>query len=200
MAGTLPERRIRSANHHHDAGDVGRARVLLEQTIEELSPGPLRAEALSLLGLLHMGAGGGNLDARVCFERALGEVGDNVALRIQILTNVSFCYFSMGDLASGVPSAEEAVIHAEALSEPQLLSRALSVRVVLGAMHGDGVDDDRMRRALKLEDRAAAAPALLRPSTQNVVILACTGSLDEARQEGLRPVGAFSRARVKRPR
>jgi DNA-binding CsgD family transcriptional regulator len=185
LGGNTAERRIRSANHHHDAGDVGRARVLLEQTIEELSPGILRAEALSLLGLLHMGAGGGNLAARACFERALGEVGDNLALRVQILTNVSFCYFSMADLAAAVPSAEDAVIHAEVLGEPQLLSRALSLRVLLGAMRGDGVDDDRMRRALELEDRAAAAPALLRPSTQNVVILACAGRLDEACQEGL---------------
>ena len=72
---------------------------MLEQTIEELSPGSLRAEALSRLGHLHMGADGGNRPARDCFERALGEVGDNLVLRVQILTNFSFCYFSMADLA-----------------------------------------------------------------------------------------------------
>ena len=52
-------------------------------------------------------------------------------------------------------------------------------------MHGEGVDDARMRRALELEDRAAEAPALLRPSMQNVVILDRAGRLDEARQDGL---------------
>jgi DNA-binding CsgD family transcriptional regulator/tetratricopeptide (TPR) repeat protein len=185
LGGDTPERRIRSANHHHDAGDVGRARVLLEQTIQEQSPGILRAEALNLLGLLHMASDGGNLEARDCFELALGEVGDHLALRVQILTNVSFCYFSMADLTAAVPSAEDAVIHGENLGEPQLLSRALSVRVLLGAMHGDGIDEDRMRRALELEDRSADAHALIRPSMQNVVILACTGRLDEACREAL---------------
>jgi DNA-binding CsgD family transcriptional regulator len=183
LGGDTPERRIRSANHHHDAGDVGRARVLLEQTIEELSPGIPRAEALSLLGLLHMGADGGNLAARDCFERALGEVGDNLALRVQILTNVSFCYFSMGDLAVAVPSAEDAVIDAERLGQPQLLSQALSMRVCMGLTSGLGVDEAGLCRALELEDRSADAHALIRPCMQNIIILASIGRLDDACQE-----------------
>jgi DNA-binding CsgD family transcriptional regulator/tetratricopeptide (TPR) repeat protein len=185
LGGDTPQRRIRSANHHHLAGDVGRARVLLEQIIETLSPGTQRAEALSLLGLLHMGADGGNLKARDCFERALGEVGNDLALRVQILTNLSFCQFSMGDVAAAVPVAEEALTQAEIVGEPQLLSRALSMRVCMGLASGLGIDEEGLQRALELEDRAADAHALIRPSVQNIIILAGIGRLDEACHEAM---------------
>ena len=107
-----------------------------------------------------MGAGDGNLIARNCFERALDEVGDHLAMRVQILTTLSFALPSVGDLAAGLRSAEEAVIHAERLGEPQMLSQALSMRVWLGALYGEGVDQIRLRRALQLEDRDAQAEPL----------------------------------------
>ena len=54
LGGDTPERRIRLANHHFDAGDVETARTVLEHVIEELSPSSLRAEALSLLARVRL--------------------------------------------------------------------------------------------------------------------------------------------------
>jgi hypothetical protein len=54
LGGETPERRIRLAKYHFDAGDLGRARTLLVEIIDESTPGALRAEALSLLALVRM--------------------------------------------------------------------------------------------------------------------------------------------------
>jgi hypothetical protein len=52
LGGDTPDRRIRSATYHFNAGDTERARLVLLEIIERLDPGPLRAEASSLLGFV----------------------------------------------------------------------------------------------------------------------------------------------------
>jgi predicted ATPase len=52
LGGDTPDRRIRSAAYHFNAGDTERARLVLLEIIERLDPGPLRAEASSLLGFV----------------------------------------------------------------------------------------------------------------------------------------------------
>ncbi|MDT5011723.1 MAG: hypothetical protein QOH57_3340, partial [Mycobacterium sp.] len=179
LGGDTPERRIHLAKNHFDAGDLGRARALLEETTAVLAPGVPMAEALSLLALVRQ-MDDSFLESLHCLERALGEVGDNFALRAQILTTAAYCLFMLGDVAKSLQYTEDAVTHAERGGEPQLLSQALGMRVFLGALLGEGVDEQTMRRALELEDRNTYAYTFVRPSFNNVSVLAWTGRLDEA--------------------
>ena len=88
LGGGTPQRRLVAAGHHLSAGDPGRARVLLEENTDTLAPGPQRAEALSLLATVHL-VSGSFPEAADVLRRALGESGDDLALRVRILVALS---------------------------------------------------------------------------------------------------------------
>jgi ATP/maltotriose-dependent transcriptional regulator MalT len=165
-----------------DAGDPGRARAVLEQTIDQLEAGPLRAAALCLLAIVRL-FDDSFVQAAALLERGLDETGDDLALRVQMLVTLSFAQFNAGLLAAAVTSAEDAVTDATRLGHPHLLSQALGMRVMVCFLRGDGVDEASLRRALELEDREAAAPSAFRPSAQSALLRACTGQLEQAHEE-----------------
>ncbi|OBK46811.1 LuxR family transcriptional regulator [Mycobacterium sp. 1081908.1] len=181
LGADTPERWIQSAAHHFAAGDPARARKALEQTISQLSPGVLRAEAFYLLGVVRL-CNDSHAEAAALFDRALAEVGDQLAQRVQISIILSFTLFDSGDLRSAIKSAQNAVQHAAELGQPQPMSHALSMLVMLAFMHGDGVDEGGLRRALEAEDPDADIPLMCRPSMQHALLLSFTGRLDEAAQ------------------
>jgi ATP/maltotriose-dependent transcriptional regulator MalT len=181
LGGDSPERRIRLASHHMDAGDPGRARAVLETTIKHLGAGTLRAAALLLLAVVRL-FDDNFLEAAGLLERGLPETGDDLALRVQMLVTLSFALLNTGQLAAAVNSIEDAVTNATRLGQPHLLSYALSMRVMLCLMRGDGLDEPSLRRALVLEDHDAAIPLAFRPSVQNALLLAWTGELERAHE------------------
>ena len=184
LGGGTPERRILSAAHHFDAGEPGRARALLEDTIGRLEPGPRRAEAFSLLALV-CSLNDSFDDAAHLLERALAESDQELALRVQILVSLSFALVNAGRAAAAVERVEDAVTSATELGDPHALSQVLSMRVVLHFMRGDGLDTHSMQRALELEDRRADISTAFSPSVQNALLLAWTGDLDRAHEEML---------------
>ena len=125
------------------------------------------------------------------WQRALDDAGDILALRVPALVGLSQTLFNIGDLVAGIRIAEDAVSDAEHLGDPQLLSQAVSVLVVLRFIRGDGVDEASLQRALEVENRvsASASPSavgsqpILRASMQKALLLAWTGQLDDAHQE-----------------
>jgi ATP/maltotriose-dependent transcriptional regulator MalT len=182
LGGDTPQRRIRSANHHLDGGDAGQARALLEETIDELPPGSLRAQALSLLAVVRLSADS-FIEAAKVLERALDEADDHPALKAQMLVQLSYALVNAGDLAVAVRRAGEAVAMATPLGQSHLLSQALSMRAFLSFMHGAGLDESSVQRALELEDPLATTPAPFRPSMHNAMLLAWTGQLGDARTQ-----------------
>jgi DNA-binding CsgD family transcriptional regulator len=123
------------------------------------------------------------LEAAGLLERGLGETGDDLALRVQMLVTQSFARFNAGLLAAAVNSVEDAVSDAARLGQSHLLSQALSMRVMVCFLRGDGFDAPSLRRALELEDREAAVPSVFRPSVHSALLLACTGQLEQAHEE-----------------
>ena len=106
LGGGNPERRILSAAHHFDAGEPTHARVLLQDTIERLEPGPRRAEALTLLALV-ASLNDSFDEAADLLERALDDVGDELAQRVAILVSLSFASVNAGRMDSAVERIEE---------------------------------------------------------------------------------------------
>jgi DNA-binding NarL/FixJ family response regulator len=182
LGGDTPERRIRSAAYHFNAGDTERARAVLLETIEKLEPGRLRAEASSLLGFVHL-FDDGFLEAAGVLTRALSEAGDDLALRTRLLIMLSYARYNAGHFGAATRSIEDAVTHAERLGQPHPLSQALSMRAILWFLRGDGLDEASMARALELEDQHADIPMAFRPRMQNAILLAWTGQLDQAHHE-----------------
>jgi DNA-binding CsgD family transcriptional regulator/tetratricopeptide (TPR) repeat protein len=180
-AGT-PQRQMRSAAYHFDAGDSRRATILLGETIERLAPGMLRAEALSQLAVMRL-FDNSSLEAAELLQRALGEAEGDLTVQVRALVPLSYALGETGHLGAAVDAVEEAVLHAEKLERPELLSQALAVRVMLHFMRGDMVDEASLRRALDLEDRHTSIPMAFRPSTHNAMLLAWTGQLEQAQDE-----------------
>jgi hypothetical protein len=178
LGGDTPRRRIRSARNHLDAGHPARAQAQLQETIEALPAGALRAEALTMLALVaHHDS---FLEATQILERALDEVGDHLPLRAQTLVTLSFLLLNDGDLVAALRIAEDAVTDAERLGYPPLLSQALGMAVHLRFRLGEGLDEPSLQRALQLEDPDIYMPAVLRPSLQNALLLSWSGELDQA--------------------
>jgi DNA-binding CsgD family transcriptional regulator len=182
LGGDTPQRRMRSAAYHFDAGDSRHATTLLRETTEQLAPGMLRAEALSQLAVMRL-FDNSSPEAADLLQQALAETEDNLTLQVQALVPLSYALGETGHLDAAVDTVEDAVLHATRLGQPDLLSQALGVRVMLHFMRGDAIDEPSLRRALELEDRHTSIPMPFRPSLHNAMLLAWTGQLERAHAE-----------------
>lgn len=179
LGGDTPKRRIRSAEHYFDAGEPGRARALLVEAIARLPPGVLRAEAANLLGYIRL-LDDSFTESAELLEQALADTVGRPDVLVPILVTLAFALFNAGRLEAAIQRADTAVDSAEELGRPDLLSQALSMRVMVGFLQGDGVDELRLRRALELEPAGTDIPIALRPSVHHALLLSCTGRLEEA--------------------
>jgi DNA-binding CsgD family transcriptional regulator len=181
LGGDTPERRLRSALHHFDAGDQERSRAVLEETIERMKPGGQRAEALSRLAVVRL-YGDGFFEAARLLQRALREVETDSPLCVQILITLAYSLLNANQPQASVQMAEEAVAQAERLNQTHLLGLALGMRVILRFLSGEGLDEEDLRRAVELEDPDIVTPLVFRPSVQRALLLEWTGRLHEAHE------------------
>jgi DNA-binding CsgD family transcriptional regulator len=179
LGGNTPDRRLRSALHHFDAGDQERARTVLEETIEGLGPGDMRAEALCRLAVVRL-YGDGFFEATRLLQRALSEAETESPLRVQILITLAYSLLNVNQAQASVQMAEEAVAQAEQVVQPHLLGLALAMRVVLRFLSGEGFAEADLRRAVELEDPQIFTPLVFRPHVQRTLLLAWSGQVDEA--------------------
>ncbi|MGH3676980.1 MAG: helix-turn-helix transcriptional regulator [Mycobacterium sp.] len=190
LGGDTAERRILLAANHFDAGNAARARVLLEETIAALEPGILRAQALSLLGPVRI-FDDSFVEGVAAMERSLDDAPDDLALRVPTLITMLIPLFNTGELVEASRRAEDAVTDATRLGHPLLLSQAISLRVFLRFLRGDGLDEPSLRSALEMEDRytGSAIPSgfqvIVRPCSHHAILLSWSGQLERAHKEML---------------
>jgi DNA-binding CsgD family transcriptional regulator len=179
LGGDQPERRIRAARHHSNAGDPQRARALLDRTVDTLPPGTLRATALNLLAGVHLYDDNWS-EAVAVLERALDDAEDDPPLLVQTLIMLAFGQRMVSKLDDSLFYARKAVTYAEQFGDPALISRALAMSVQLNFMFGNGVDEVSLRRAVELEvpDNEALTP--FSAGMIEGLVLAWTGQLDRA--------------------
>ena len=181
LGGDTPDRRLRSALHHFDAGDQERARAVLEETIDRLEPGDLRAETLSRLAVVRL-YGDGYFEGARLLQRALSEAHTDSPLRVQILITLAYALLHNNQPRASMEMAEEAVARAGRLDQPHLLGLALGMRTVLRLLCGEGFDEAGINRAVELENPDIFTPLVFRPSAQRALLLEWTGRLDEAHE------------------
>jgi len=182
LGGDTPERRIRQASHHYNAGDADRARALLNRTVGEDVSGPIRAQAFSLLGAIEIVDRSHSGAARL-LECALAEAAVDLAAQVQILVPMSFALYNIDDHERAARRIDEAIDCANRLGQPGLLSQALSMRTLITFWLGGGVDEESLKRAVELDDGDAATSAFFLPRMHRAILLSCTGHLDQARAE-----------------
>jgi DNA-binding CsgD family transcriptional regulator len=180
------EHQIRCATYHFNAGDAERARSILERVVNAAAPAKVHAEARGLLGLWNL-LDGSSRDAANLLERAAAEVADDQKLLAQILVALSFARLNIHAFDGAAHAADDAVTVATRSDEPQLLSQALAMRVLVRFLVGDGFDEVNLQKAVQLDDAADPPPALLWPTARRAELLIGVGRLDEGRR-GLRVV------------
>ncbi|HZQ30735.1 MAG TPA: AAA family ATPase [Mycobacterium sp.] len=184
LGGDNPQRRILLAGMYFAAGEPARAREILEQTVNQLVPSVIRAEALLLLAIVRF-YHDSNEEGGALVEAALRESADNVDLRVRALVMLSFAQLNANHVDTAVHTADDAVAEAEKCHQLELLSQALGMREVARFMRGDGVDERALARAVELEDPKSNGPLALRPNVQKTLVMAWTGNLSEAHDEML---------------
>lgn len=184
LDGGDPQRRVRSARYHFDAGELARAKTLLVEAIGSLPPGNARGEALHLLAMVSLYHE--NLPrAASLLRQALDDAVSSLVLRVRIQLTLALTYAHVGQLGQGLRIAESAVNIAACLEQRELAGVALGMRTMLSFLRGDGVDEIGLRRALECDDPAVDIPLVFGPRVQQALILACTGHPDEGRRRML---------------
>jgi DNA-binding CsgD family transcriptional regulator len=181
LGADTPERRIRSAQHHFDAGDPVRARTMLEDVLATLAPGRTHAEALRLLATVRL-HDDSYREAASYLQQALGEAGTDRWLRVRILVDLLFVLVNLGRIGDALHLTGDTVADAENLDDPDLLGKALAASVMIRFLSGHGLDAPALRRSLDIEDPSVPTPVMLRPTLISGLLLAWTGELDQARE------------------
>lgn len=178
---TRQRRSIQAAEYHFHAGELRRARDVLEALLTHASTGTARADALRLLGEIRYHENS-IPEAVVLLKEALTHVGDDVEVRLATDLNLTYGAMSMGDFEGAGSHASRALVLAEHIEEPALLAQALGVKAMADFLLGRGLDEASVARALRLEDPRRQVPVMLRPSLVAGLVALYMGHLARCEQ------------------
>jgi ATP/maltotriose-dependent transcriptional regulator MalT len=184
LGGDTPQRRMLAAGLHFRAGDIGRARGVLEPTVAAMEPGIMRAIALNLLAGTRI-YDDSFIEAAELLKRALPDTEGNAVVRSQSHLTLSMAQAMAGEFDDSLRNVEQAVACAEECARPVLISQTLAFWVSLKCMYGHGVDEATLQRALDLENPDKDVPISFRASAAKALVLAWSGRLEEARTQML---------------
>ena len=176
------QRRIRLAANLFTAGDSTAARTHLEAVLSAPGRGVHRATAMLQLAVISLSEGSWATGDEL-LTRALTEAADDCEVQARVLIPLSLAQMNDGRFEVASRTIGDAITAAEAIGGPaysQLLSQALSMRVIVDFMRGNGFDHRIHTRALALEQRDAPTWVQLRPTVHAASLLAWTGDLDQA--------------------
>ena len=186
-------RTIMAAELHSHIGELERARGMVGAVLREAPSGRLRADALRLLGDTHAHEDS-FLEAHTLFESALEEAGDAPELRSALELRLTYGLNVQGDFPAIASHARRAVTLAQRAGNEGLLAEALAVGAIADCLIGRGIDEERIERALALEDPNRQTPVAFRPS----VIAGCVAIYAGKLQRGERILTQLRRRLLER--
>jgi DNA-binding CsgD family transcriptional regulator/tetratricopeptide (TPR) repeat protein len=172
-------RLMKSGRLYVEAGEPGPGRARFEEALEHLGSGARRADAMIELGRLLQRHGGLNRSAEV-LKRALDEAGGDPRLAATASLWLGFVLNSLERTDEASALLEKSVALAETADDRELLVRALTYSVVLRFFLGNGVDEDRLKRAeelVRIDDRINVE---MRPEVWRVRLLWYCGRTSDA--------------------
>ena len=180
LVADVQRRAVQAADYHFHAGELARARELLDGVLAQRPPDSVRAEVLSLLAEIHYHQR--SLSAATeLFAEALEYAGSNQALRSSIELHLAFAANLAGDFAAADPHADRALESAQQLGDWPAVAEALAVRVILDYLLGRGLDEGRLARALELEDGQRQTTIEMRPTLIAAHLMLYEGRLERSR-------------------
>ncbi|HWD74675.1 MAG TPA: AAA family ATPase [Solirubrobacteraceae bacterium] len=172
----------RAAALHSDAGNAERARDLLTTLLDEPAPDRLRADALRLRATLESHSESFATALQTATE-ALAAAGGEPSIAAAIELDIAFYLVALGDVGDALRHAEAAVGRAELPGgDPGVLADALAVVTIVGFLSGDGLSQERLDRALALEEPNRPRALFTTPRYIAGLLLVWTGRLREAVQ------------------
>ena len=177
--GDARRRAMEAAARRFDAGQVDRARVLLEEAVSEAPPGRERAHVLARLGWVTAHQKGFHGGAEI-FRAALLEHADDLRLRIEIEEGLAWCLHESESNQASEIYARSALALAESLGDPAILAGALSYVAFLEAVQGSGIPLEMSERAVELGHSPEWSQILGRPDWIHAMLLGWAGQLDAA--------------------
>jgi DNA-binding CsgD family transcriptional regulator len=147
----VQRRKIAAAEHYFPAGDLPRARALIEQAASVLGPGPLRARGLATLAIIKAYEHARWTEARATMEQAWREAGDDIRLRANIERQLGWAYASNFQATRAEQHVRVALELAPGLDDRVLLAEALSLSGHVEFLRGRGFRRNLFQRALALD-------------------------------------------------
>ncbi len=173
-------RGVEAAERRFDAGEIDRARALLEEVVADATPGPERSQALTRLAWVSAHTEGFHA-AEEIFRAALAEHAGDAARRIEIEEGLAWCLHQTQGIAPAEVHARRALELAESLGEPATLAGALSHIAFLGALSGEGIPLETIDRAVALGRSPEWAQIFGRPDWIHAMLLEWAGELGASR-------------------
>jgi DNA-binding CsgD family transcriptional regulator len=179
-------RRIAAAELCAYAGDLTRARALLEEVVDSAAPGPLRAEGLCRLANVRR-ALDGNAIAVELLSRALAEPGVESRQRVIILCSLGSVMHVGSGSSSAAQYAAAALALAEEVAEPELLAVSLNLVAMWAFFRTGRIQRDLLDRAIELHCRidgglsSESRAVFADPRTSLAWQLGAAGRYDESR-------------------
>lgn len=160
---TRAARLLTAARLHLDTGDLTRADLLAQRVLSAGGGNRTSAEALQVIAQLRVRQTGFT-EAAAHATRALALAAGDDRLSADIELDLAFFGVSLGDIVGAQAYARAALTHAETSGDQPLLGDALAGMSVMEFLGGGGHAEDRMERALALEDPARMRTFVMRPS------------------------------------
>ncbi len=172
-------RLVAGAGFRFDAGDLIGAQSNLEQALSGPLAAGTRIRALHLMGQIYSRRNSFTEAAAVAAQALEAAAGDP-GLIAEIELDLAFYVISLGDLAGAAEHARGAVAAAERAGDPSALGDALAVVTIAEFIAGRGFDEERMRKALALEDPTRIRAWQMTPAFIHGSILLYMGRLEQA--------------------
>jgi predicted ATPase len=125
LGGDTPQRRILAASLHLRAGDLARARGVLEPAVAALPPGILRAIALNILAGARI-YDDSFIEAAELLKGALVDAESNPAMLAQTHLTLSMAQAMAGEFDESLHNVEQAVTRADECGRATLISQTLA--------------------------------------------------------------------------
>ncbi|MFN2418342.1 MAG: AAA family ATPase [Candidatus Limnocylindria bacterium] len=174
-------RRMEAAECHFAAGDLDRARQIMEETAVALAPGPVRAAVLRRLAKVRYRNDSCSVAAEL-LTRALTEAGDDSLLCAAIERDLAWAVMQCGDMRDAAEHASSALRLVEASDNDEMLGEVLAANAMADFLLGGGLPADTMRRASNMEGLRPETPIEWRPSMMLAMMLKWSGDTPEARR------------------
>ena len=168
---------IAAAEHFFRAGDLAYARSLLEEITDRVRQTEQHGAVLRLLGQIRYNDD--SFEAAVpLLTRALAST-HHAPAAVEILLELTFAHFSIGDLPRALDAAREAVERAVQARLRPVIAEALAVEANVRFFAGLGADTQQLARAVADEDPARNVPIIVRPSTISALFCVYLGQLSD---------------------